>query len=109
MSKKKSIGLALGNPCDPRDLPHDGRVEKGDFVCLPKNSSWVYFMKPKNPKRIPKSIHAGGTKFVKNLSSIKSFGRYSLEGYLLVLAGRNGMLAKKIETKSKNGEIWQFC
>jgi len=96
------------NFCDPRELPRDGRIEKHDFVWRREGVGWIFFLKPKNPKRRPKTLHDGHPKFVKLSSSLKFFGRQGIVDYLSFIAQRHGLSIRKLKGK-KDEEIWQFC
>lgn len=104
-----SSGQIVSSLCNPAGLARDGVVEKRDFVCWPKGSPWVYFMKPKNPEQTPMISHDGEPKFVKSLSDIKNFGKGSLAGYLDTLAKRYEMAVRRVNVKNPVEEIWQFC
>ncbi len=95
--------------CNPQGLPHDGVVEKGDFVCWPNGSGLVYFMKPKNPNQTPMSSHDGEPKFVKTMPSIRCFGERTLGGYLELLAEKHKMAVRRVNVKNPVEEIWHFC
>jgi len=104
-----SSNQAVSNLCNPIGLPRNGVIKKGDFVCAPENSTWVYFMKPKNPNQIPETSHNGTPKFVQPLAEIKSSGCSTLEGYLSILAAREEMAVRRINIKNPIEKIWQFC
>jgi len=95
--------------CNPIGLPCDGKIEKGDFVCWPKNSEWVYFMKPKNPGQTPKTSHDGEPKFIKSMSDVKNLGSGALQEYLEILAVRYEITVRRVNRANKHEEIWQFC
>lgn len=101
--------LKVSSFCNPMGLPRNGVIKKGDFVCAPEDSTWVYFMKPKNPNQIPETSHDGTPKFVQPLAAIKSSGCSTLEGYLNVLAAREGIAVRRINIKNPIEKIWQFC
>jgi len=104
-----SSSQAVSSLCSPAGLAYEGVVEKGDFVCWPKASAWVYFMEPRNPGQTPMTSHDGKPKFVKSLSSIRIFGDHTLTGYLNVLAERYGVTVRRVNFKNPVEEIWQFC
>lgn len=104
-----SSDRAVSSLCNPVGLPRDGVIEKGDFACWPKNSGWVYLMRPKNPNQASMTSYDGEPKFVKKMSAVKCFGERSLGGYLQILAERYGMTVRRINIKNPIEEIWQFC
>ncbi len=89
---------------DPRELARDGKIEEGDFVWARQGFGWVFFLKPKNPRRKPRTIYDGEPKFVR----LKGFRSQGLAGYLKGLAQRYGFSLDEIKTRSKKEQIWQF-
>lgn len=95
--------------CDPRAMTHDGKVQKGDFVWMREGFGWIFFLKPKNPRKKPRILYDGEPKFVKLSSTLKSFGERTITVSLSIFAQRFGLSFKKLKTRSKKEEMWQFC
>lgn len=92
---------------DMGDLPRDGDVEEGDFVCLPKGGTCLYFMRPKT-KGISRSPGDGNPMFIKLLSTVKTFGRTSIGDYLNSFGQRFGLKIRRVAKRNKQAEMWQF-
>lgn len=94
------------SPYNPEGLPNDGKVERGDFVWQRDNIGYVFFLRPKDRKKRPKSLYDGIPLFVKSSSSLKVFGRLTIGDYLSFFAKRFGLSVRRL--KKGKEKIWQF-